>query len=75
MKTGFLVVEKLRRARIILKVGRISAKNDILTVQEKKQSHIGNKTKRILEMTMWQRELEAWQLKSSKMRMKKRIEK
>ena len=53
--------------KIVLKVGRISTKNDIFTVQEKQQARIGNKTKIILEFTPYQREIEVWQLKASKM--------
>ena len=61
--------------KIVLKVGRISTKNYILTVQEKQQARIGNKTKIILEITPYQREIEVWQLKASKMRMEKRVKK
>ena len=53
--------------KIVLKVGRISTKNDIFTVQEKQQARIGNKTKIILEITTYQREIEVWQLKAPKM--------
>ena len=61
--------------KIVLKVGRISTKNYILTVPEKQPARIGNKTKIILEITPYQREIEVWQLKASKMRMEKRVKK
>ena len=57
------------------KVGKISAKNDILTVQEKQISHEGNITKIILERTLQKTELEARYLKSVKMWINKQIEK
>ena len=63
------------RTERVLKVGKISAKDDILTVQEKQRSRIGNRTKRSLEMTARKIEPEERRLKAAKMRTKKRIEK
>ena len=68
-------LQKLDRTKIVLKVGKISAKDNILTVQDESTSRIGNKTKRSLETNQWQREIEARRFKVSKMRPKKRIEK
>ena len=59
----------------MIKVGKISEKCDILTVEEKRMALIGNKTKRSLEMTPGQRELETRWLKASSMSIKKLIEK
>ena len=42
------------RTKIVLKVGKLGAKYDILTLQEEKISHIGNKIERRLEITPWQ---------------------
>ena len=36
---------KIERNKKVLKVGKISAKDDILTVQEKQAAHIGNNPK------------------------------
>ena len=47
------MVQKLERGKRSLKVGEISAKNDILTFQEKQLSLRGNKTKRRLQITTW----------------------
>ena len=69
------MVQKLVRTRKVVKVGKISGKYDILIVEEKRVSLIVNKTKIILEMTTWERDIYARRLKSSKMRIKKRIEK
>ena len=49
----------------------IVAIDDILTVQWGKIAHNGNNTKRIREMNQWKRDVEAWNLKSNKIRMKK----
>ena len=43
------------RTKIVIKVGEISGKYDILIVEEKRKSLIGNKTEIILEMTLKQR--------------------
>ena len=59
----------------MVNVGKVSDKDDILTVEEKRIPFIGNKTKRILETNPKKRELEAIRLKASKIRIKKRIEK
>ena len=45
--TGFLTVQKLGRTKVVLKVGKISSKNDILTVQEKE------KVRRVNEENPW----------------------
>ena len=69
------MVQKIRRNQTILKVGKICDKDDILTVQEKRVPLIGNKKKGTLETNPWKIELEARKLKSSTMRIKKRIKK
>ena len=51
-----------------IKVGKISDKDDILTVEEKRIALIVNKTKIIINMPPRQRELEARWLKESNMR-------
>ena len=51
----------------------IIEKDEVLTLEEKGTSLIGNKTKRILEMTPRQGELEVRRLKVSKLRIKKQI--
>ena len=61
------------RTQKVIKAGKISGKDYILTVEEKQVAHIGNKTKISLEMTPGQRYLEARRLKAAKMRMKKLI--
>ena len=66
---------KIGKNKKIAQGWEIGAKDDILTVQERKISHIGNKTKRSLEMTPWKIEVEAQQLKATKMHMKELIEK
>ena len=59
----------------ILKVGKIGAKDEILTVQEKKIGNIGNDKRRSLEMTPWKREVEVWWLRVDKMKIKKKPKK
>ena len=59
----------------MIKVGKIVEKNDILTVEDKRVSLFGNKTKISLEMTPRQRDSEARRLKASKMYIKELIEK
>ena len=44
------MVQKLERGKRVLKVGEISAKNDILTIQEKLRAHIGIRTNRSIVM-------------------------
>ena len=56
------MVKKFGRTKKVIKVGKISEKDEMLTVEEKRISLIGNKTKRILEMTPEQRELATIQL-------------
>ena len=58
-----------------LKVVKLSGKYDILSVQQKQQVHIENKTKRIPEMTPGKRYIEAHNLKLAKMRTNKLIKK
>ena len=52
---------------------KISIKDDILTVKLK-IALLGNKINRNLEMSQFQRDVEVWKLKASKMRMKAHIE-
>ena len=59
----------------MIKVGKVFSKYDILTVEEKRVALVGNKTNISLETNPWKRELYARQLKKSKMRIKKIIEK
>ena len=59
----------------MIKVGKISRKHEILTVEEKVIDPIVNKIKRNHEMTPMQRELEMRQLKASKLWVKQIIEK
>ena len=47
----------LGRTKKIIKVGKISGKDDILTVIEKRATLIGNNITISLEMNQWQREL------------------
>ena len=58
---------KIGRNKKVLKVGKISAKDDILTVQEKKPACI--------DITPCQIEVEAQRLKAVKIGIRKRIEK
>ena len=66
-----LMVQNIRNEKKILKVGKIGAKYDILTVHNKQVAQIYNKTKRIPEMTPWKREVESRRLKVAKIRIKK----
>ena len=50
-RRGYYMVQKLGRTKNMIKVGKISEKYDISTVEEKIISLIGNKMRRILEMT------------------------
>ena len=61
--------KKVGNIQKMINVGKISDKDDILTVEEK-ITLIGNKTKRSLWMAQWQRELEARWLEVAKMRIK-----
>ena len=56
--------QKCRRTKMIIKVGKINEKDETLTVEEKRISLIGNKTKKILEMTPQKRKLESRHLKA-----------
>ena len=67
--------KKLGRTKKVIKVGKIGDKYDIFTVEEKRIVLIGNRTKRILEMTSRQRELDEIRLKTYKMRFRRQIEK
>ena len=69
------MVQILGIAKKVIKFGEISGKDDILIVGEKRIAHIGNRTKRSLEMDSIQRELEARPLNMAKTWIKKRIEK
>ena len=60
---------------MVFKVGKFSARDYILTVQEKQTAHRGNRKNRSPGMTPWEMNLEAHQLNTSNMRMKRRIEK
>ena len=66
---------KIRENKWLLNVGWISAKNDILTVKERKILHIGNNSKRCLEIIPQKKELESPRIKAAKTRMNKWIEK
>ena len=57
----------------MIKVGKITEKDHILTVEEKLISPNGNKAKRSLELTLGQRESEERRLKAPKMQIKKQI--
>ena len=67
--------KKLGGTRKVIKVGKISEKDDILTVEGKQAVLIGSKTQRRIEMNPRQRDLEARHLKASKMWIMKGIEK
>ena len=69
------MVQKIGRNKKDLKVGKISTKYGILTVQEKKVAHDINKIKIILEMNPWKIEVEARRLKESNMSIDKQMEK
>ena len=68
------MVQKLEREKRVLKVGEISDKNDILTIQEKLRAHIGIRTNRSIVMDPWQIYILARRLKAAKIYMSKRIE-
>ena len=57
----------------MIKLGKISERDEILIVEEKRLPLIGNRTKRSLEMNPKQRELEEMWLKESNMRTKRKI--
>ena len=67
------MVQKIGITERVLKVGKMSAKNDILTVQYKQRAHIGNKKKRSLEITTQEIELEAHRLKVDNINMKNKL--
>ena len=48
--TGYHTVQKIGKNPKVIKVGKVSEKYDILTVEEKLIALIVNNTKRILEM-------------------------
>ena len=58
----------------MIKVGKISCKDDILIFEKKRVVLIGNKTKRCLEMTTQKIELEKRWLKATNIPIEKRIE-
>ena len=64
---------KIGRNKKVLKVGKISAKDDILTFQEKQAAHIGNNPKISLGITPCQIEVKAQRLKAVKIGIRKRI--
>ena len=49
---------------------KLNGKYNLLTIQEIIKSHTGNKTKRILEMSTWQIDIEAWIFKAENITMK-----
>ena len=63
------------RTKKVIKVGKISCKDDILIFEKKRVVLIGNKTKRSLEMTTQKIELEKRWLKATNIPIEKRIEK
>ena len=69
------MVPKIEKNKKVIKVGEIGEIDQILTVEEKRMARIGSKKKMSLEMTQGKMELKAKRLKSSKMRIKKRIKK
>ena len=64
---------KIGEEKRVFKVGKISAKNDVLTVQEKQRAHRVNTTKRGLETNPRKREIESQRSKAPKTRMNKRV--
>ena len=68
-------VKKIGRTKKLIKVGEISGEYDILTVKEKLAWLIGNKTNLHPEMNPLQRELKTRQLKTPKIRIKKKLKK
>ena len=62
------MVQNLGRTKKVIKVGKVSGKYEILTVEENQISLIGNNTKRILEMNPKEIDVEVRRLKASKMR-------
>ena len=63
MFSCMLILIQLGRTKKVIKVEKISEKYDILTVEEKLIPFIGKNTKRRLEMTPRQIELESRRLK------------
>ena len=63
------------RTKKAIKVGKISEKDEILTLEEKRISLIENKTKRIIEMSSYKRELDSRRAMASSMWINKLIEK
>ena len=56
----------------IIKVEKISGKYDILTVEEKRVTLIGNNKKRSIEITPWKRVTESIRLKTARLHINKR---
>ena len=69
------MVQKLGITKKVIKVGKISGKSDILTVEDKRIALIINKTKISLGMTPIQIQIEAGRLKAAKIRFKNKTEK
>ena len=69
------MVQNLVKTKKVIKVGKISGKYYILSVEERKISLIVNNTERSLEMTPLKGELMTRRLNVPKIRIKKQIEK
>ena len=54
-KASLPMVQDLRRTKILLKVWRFNAKNEILTAQYKQLAYIDNKKNRSLYIKIWKR--------------------
>ena len=65
--------KKLGGPKVVINVGKIIDKYDILRVEEKQRTLIGTKTKRSLEMNQLQRELETRRLTADNIPINKRI--
>ena len=52
------MVQKWGKTKRVLNSGKICAKYDILTVNEKQRAYRGNEKRRIPEMNPWLRDLE-----------------
>ena len=74
-RAGYHIIQKIGKTLKINQGWEIIEKNDILIAEDKLISFIVDKTKRILYMNPRQIQLDAGRLKTSKMRIKKRIEK
>ena len=69
------MVQKLVISKKTVKVAKLSVQDDIITVKERKRALIGNKMTSSLEISLFQRELEAQKLKVVNIQIKKCIEK